>query len=203
MTCLRRLCFIALTVLSACATTNPQHIADLQAQENELTKKVISWDKKVEMFRAGADTLNREVMLLSNYPGWPDMLQIIKSYASIKHLEGEEQASLKREMALIYWSQKWNANGQDIYLRSRSLAERYLLLATVYHVLQAELTDLGLQRDLLLLTRVSLNLMTPDALPRVSNFYRESDRRKESELSKLIKNFPYKTILGGIENEKK
>jgi hypothetical protein len=40
------------------------------------------------------------------------------------------------------------------------------------------------------------------AFERSPNFYRESDGRKESELSKLIKDFPYKTILGVIENEK-
>src|SRR5262249_50079299 len=121
------LCFLALTALSACTPKiNPQQLADLRMQENELGDYKKTLDKAVETFYTEAYKLKGQATLLSNHPGWSDMQQIIQSYPSIKSVEGEEQACLKHKMALIRWNQKWNASAQNMYSFLLSLEMRSL-----------------------------------------------------------------------------
>jgi len=153
------LCFVALAVLSACASPDPlaklgeaharvgppspeaiaadmrraeervkaekqRKEAEAEKQGEEFRERWSRWNATAKELRAELEAINHESTLLANYPGWFDMAQILKSFASIRHLEGEESAVRKRTIALTQWSQKWQANGGEIYEKSRLLLNR-------------------------------------------------------------------------------
>jgi len=106
-------------------------LAARQAEQEEVDKRGrafaerwFRWEAKAKELRAELEAINHESTLLANYPGWFDMAQILKSFASIRHLEGEESAVRKHTIALTQWSQKWQANGGEIYEKSRLLLNR-------------------------------------------------------------------------------
>src|SRR5262252_1799389 len=85
------LCFLVLTVLSACAPSpNPQRmqkIAEMRSVESDIAFREKEVGEKISRCYAEAYRLDREATLISNYPGWPELLQIIKGYSSIEYFE--------------------------------------------------------------------------------------------------------------------
>jgi hypothetical protein len=110
----------------------------VKAAAKEDNNRWTRWYAKAKQLRADLEVINQESTLLANYPGWSDMAQILKSYASIRHLEGEESAARKRAIALTQWSQKWQANGRAIYEKSRVLVNQIAVAEVTFQALEKE-----------------------------------------------------------------
>src|SRR6266566_9318293 len=56
------------------------------------------------------------------------MASIITADISIQYVEGKERASQKKNLAIAHWSQKWDANGQDVLSKYYALADESIVL---------------------------------------------------------------------------
>jgi hypothetical protein len=161
---LSTLCFVALTVLSACAppvqpvvappllsqealAARQQKTAAQEKKQDEAGQEFHArwnrWTAQAKQFRSELEAVNQEATLLTYHPGWSDMAQILKSSAAIRHLEGEYLGQRKLTAALTQWSQKWQANGEAIYEKSRVLFNRITVADTTFRVLEKDYEEVA------------------------------------------------------------
>jgi hypothetical protein len=220
------LCFVVLTVLSACAPPvqpppyppREVHIAqqadqeakakkaeleaEAEAQLEEFSDRWKRWKAKTQEIRAELEAINQESTLVANHPGWPDMAQILKNFTSIRYLEGEESAVRKRTVALTQWSQKWQANGEEIYEKSQFLLNRITVAQATFQELEKDYEYvMGTLMAWTLLESAAKGLSDADfLLDALETSFYEPNRKTRSELFTLLKN-PLIT-LGFVEKEK-
>ncbi|MCA9420450.1 MAG: hypothetical protein KC592_05510 [Nitrospira sp.] len=82
------------------------------------------WQEKHSRFLQEAEALSMEVELLTSHPGWPSILQIIKSYSSLSYVEGPEAAQRKFTEMISNWNAHWNAEGEKFYQKYYALTRR-------------------------------------------------------------------------------
>ena len=132
------------------------------------------------------------------------MMQMLKSAASIRYLEGEESAARKRTVALTQWSQKWKANGGEIYEKSRLLFNRLTMAEAAFQALGKEYEGIDLLRLEWLITYVRANSLSEKgqdfALKLHDVMFNAPSSKTRSELFTLLKK-PLIT-LGFTEREK-
>jgi hypothetical protein len=156
----------------------------------------LAWEG--QKLRGDLEELNQEATFFTNYPGWSDMLQIIKNVASISHVEGKESAARKLTVALTEWSQKWQARRSDIYGKSGVLLDRINVAEATFKMLEEEYQEVNLLRLEWLL---SMSEVYPRADPSVvSTHLATTDTEIRSALLALWKKLLI--TLGLTEREK-
>jgi len=98
-------------------------------------------------------------------------------------LEGREQADVKMAIELLRWSQKWDANGPEIYLKYISLTERLQTFKDSWTSLEKERGDIAIFRDSILSWRHSRELITSQAAMLLLNSYMRTDDRNRDLLT--------------------
>jgi len=226
MTRLYMFCFVALTALSACAPPvppqqrpdsvlappSPEALAavmrqaelkvEAKKQGEEFRDRWSRWNTKAKELHAFLEAINQESTLVANHPGWSDMAQILKSSASIRHLESEASAARKRTVALTQWSQKWKANGGEIYEKSRLLFKRIAVAEFIFPEIEKDYKEINaLYAAWMLLESIGLSEKGADSALKLGDalFY-EPIRKMRSELFTLLKKSLI--ILGFTEEEK-
>jgi len=81
-------------------------------------------EERYGKFFADVVTLIKEISLLRNHPGWPDMEQIIKALPSIEYVEGKSTAHRKKGLMTAEWSNKWSTSGERVYNTYLDLVNR-------------------------------------------------------------------------------
>lgn len=177
---------------------------EAEKQGQEFGDRWIRWNAKTKELRADLEAINQESTLVANHPGWSDMMQMLKSAASIRYLEGEESAARKRTVALTQWSQKWKANGGEIYEKSRLLFNRLTMAEAAFQALEKEYEGIDLLRFEWLITYVIANSLSEKgqdfALKLHDVMFKAPSSKTRSELFTLLKK-PLIT-LGFTEREK-
>jgi hypothetical protein len=183
------LCFVALTALSACATVSQQQRETFRAQDRAIANKMADWATTAETFRRAADILSQQILLVSQSPGWPDILQILTQYGMSQYREGKALAQLDKQIALGVWGLKWNADGHHMSLLAESLLIDVGLLSVSYSSLQIAYGDIAMKRDWLHIQRALLGEGTEEGRRRLFSLYQEQDQRTRADLARVMKKF--------------
>ncbi len=147
------------TGLSACATPRVERVARKSALDIrfEKSEEAVSYWRKERYwkFRTDESSLIREISLLQNHPGWPDMEKIIKAMPSIQYLEGQDSAQRKSAAKIAEWSQKWSASGQHIYNKYAELVRRSIEMIKRGNALLDEWRTLNAEQLAIILERLA------------------------------------------------
>jgi len=131
------LLFLAIGTLGGCATIprkSPQ--SEARIVEANAALAVVA-DETDELFRESLD-LRRDVRLLYEHPGWPDMKQIIETMGTAE--ESGNEASGEVAEAAARWSRNWNEPWEILFARYLVLVKRCSILEAKRLALQSRLT---------------------------------------------------------------
>jgi hypothetical protein len=80
----------------------------------ELVTAFQDWERRRDAFLTEAETLLREMRLLTGHPGWPEFVQMVETGLSLIYVEGSEAGRAKAETILQRWETRWQTSGQVI-----------------------------------------------------------------------------------------